>query len=44
MGQMSRLLDYIKTTKYNIGFVDGNMESVIEGNVGDHRCRAITIL
>ena len=28
---MSRLLDYIKATKYNIGFVDGSLESVIEG-------------
>ena len=28
---MSRLLDYIKATKYNIGFVDGNLESIIEG-------------
>ncbi len=28
---MSRLLDYIKATKYNIGFVDGSLESIIEG-------------
>ena len=28
---MSRLLDYIKATKYNIGFVDGSLESIIQG-------------
>ena len=28
---MSRLLDYIKATKYNIGFVEGSLESIIEG-------------
>ena len=25
------LLDYIKATKYNIGFVDGDLQSVIDG-------------
>ena len=29
---MSRLLDYIKATKYNIGFVDGSLESVLKGD------------
>ena len=28
---MSKLLEYIKATKYNIGFVDGSLESIIEG-------------
>lgn len=28
---MSKLLEYFKATKYNIGFVDGNLESIIEG-------------
>lgn len=28
---MSKLLEYIKATKYNIGFVDGSLESVIQG-------------
>lgn len=30
-GLMSKLLEYFKATKYNIGFVDGNLESIIEG-------------
>jgi hypothetical protein len=28
---MSRFFDFIKATKYNIGFVDGSLESVIHG-------------
>lgn len=28
---MGSLMEYIKATKYNIGFVDGSLESIIEG-------------
>ena len=28
---MSRLLDYIKATKYNIGFVDGSLQDIVSG-------------
>ena len=31
MIRMGKVLDYIKATKYNIGFVDGNLESIIAG-------------
>lgn len=32
MNWINSINNYIKATKYNIGFVDGNLESVIEGN------------
>ena len=28
---MGKIMDYIKATKYNIGFVDGSLEAVIAG-------------
>lgn len=29
---MGKIIDYIKATKYNIGFVDGNLQTVIAGD------------
>ena len=31
MGLISKIINYIKETKYNIGFIDGNLQSVMEG-------------
>ena len=31
MGIISRIIHYIKDTKYNIGFINGDLQSVIEG-------------
>ena len=31
MGIISRVIHYIKDTKYNIGFIDGDLQSVMEG-------------
>jgi hypothetical protein len=28
---MGKVMEYIKATKYNIGFVDGSLESIIAG-------------
>ena len=32
MNWINRISNYVKATKYNIGFIDGDLESVIEGN------------
>ena len=31
MGLISKIINYIKETRYNIGFIDGNLQSVMEG-------------
>lgn len=31
MGLKNKIINYIKATKYNIGFVDGDMQSVLDG-------------
>lgn len=31
MGLTNRIISYIKATKYNIGFIDGDLQSVMEG-------------